>query len=167
PPFPAVAGLWGKPTNNNNVKSYAIVPQIIDNGAKWYSAIGSPKSPGTAIFALTGKVANTGLVEVPMGITVGEIVFDIGGGIPKNKHFKAVQTGGPLGGCIPASGLNLQVDFDALKEAGAVMGSGGMIVVDEDTCMVEFSKFFLTFATAESCGKCVPCRVGASACSRC
>jgi NADH-quinone oxidoreductase subunit F len=160
PPFPAVAGLWGKPTNNNNVKSYAIVPQIIANGSKWYSAIGSPKSPGTAIFALTGKVANTGLVEVPMGITVGEIVFDIGGGIPKNKHFKAVQTGGPLGGCIPASGLNLQVDFDALKEAGAVMGSGGMIVVDEDTCMVEFSKFFLTFATAESCGKCVPCRVG-------
>ena len=160
PPFPAVAGLWGKPTNNNNVKSYAIVPQIIASGAKWYSAIGSPRSPGTAIFALTGKVANTGLVEVPMGITVGEIVFDIGGGIPKNKRFKAVQTGGPLGGCIPASGLNLQVDFDALKEAGAVMGSGGMIVVDEDTCMVEFSKFFLTFATAESCGKCVPCRVG-------
>ncbi|MHB1355154.1 MAG: FAD-dependent oxidoreductase [Anaerolineae bacterium] len=160
PPFPAVAGLWGKPTNNNNVKSYAIVPQIIANGAIWFSAIGSPKSPGTAIFALTGKVANTGLVEVPMGITVGEIVFDIGGGIPKNKRFKAIQTGGPLGGCIPASGLNLQVDFDALKEAGAVMGSGGMIVVDEDTCMVEFSKFFLTFATAESCGKCVPCRVG-------
>jgi NADH-quinone oxidoreductase subunit F len=160
PPFPAVAGLWGKPTNNNNVKSYAIVPQIIANGASWYSAIGSPKSPGTAIFALTGKVKNTGLVEVPMGITVGEIVFDIGGGIPNNKRFKAVQTGGPLGGCIPASGLNLQVDFDALKEAGAVMGSGGMIVVDEDTCMVEFSKFFLTFATAESCGKCVPCRVG-------
>ncbi|MCE5257597.1 MAG: FAD-dependent oxidoreductase [Chloroflexi bacterium] len=160
PPFPAVSGLWGKPTNNNNVKSYAIVPQIIANGASWFSSIGSPKSPGTAIFALTGKVNNTGLVEVPMGITVGEIVFDIGNGIPKNKQFKAVQTGGPLGGCIPASGLNLHVDFDALKEAGAVMGSGGMIVVDEDTCMVEFSKFFLTFATAESCGKCVPCRVG-------
>ncbi|MHB9033108.1 MAG: FAD-dependent oxidoreductase [Anaerolineae bacterium] len=160
PPFPAVSGLWGKPTNNNNVKSYAIVPQIISNGATWFAGIGSPKSPGTAIFALTGKVNNTGLVEVPMGITVGEIVFDIGNGIPKGKQFKAVQTGGPLGGCIPASGLNLQVDFDALKEAGAVMGSGGMIVVDEDTCMVEFSKFFLTFATAESCGKCVPCRVG-------
>jgi len=160
PPFPAVSGLWGKPTNNNNVKSYANIPQIIANGAEWFSAIGEPRSPGTAIFALTGKVENTGLVEVPMGITMGEIVFDIGGGIPKNKQFKAVQTGGPLGGCVPASGLNLKVDFDSLREAGAVMGSGGMIVVDEDTCMVEFSKYFLTFATAESCGKCVPCRVG-------
>ena len=160
PPFPAVSGLWGKPTNNNNVKSYAFTPQIITNGAEWFAGIGTPKSPGTAIFALTGKVKNTGLVEVPMGITVGEIIFDIGGGIPDNKAFKAVQTGGPLGGCIPASGLNLQVDFDSLVQAGAVMGSGGMIVVDEDTCMVELSKYFLTFATAESCGKCVPCRVG-------
>ena len=160
PPFPAVYGLWGKPTNNNNVKSYANVPQIILNGAEWFSAIGTPRSPGTAIFALTGKVKNTGLVEVPMGITLGEIVFDIGGGVAEGKHFKTVQTGGPLGGCLPASGLNLKVDFDSLKKAGAVMGSGGMIVVDEDTCMVELSKFFLTFATAESCGKCVPCRVG-------
>ena len=160
PPFPAVSGLWGKPTNNNNVKTYANIPQIIANGAEWFAKIGTPKSPGTAIFALTGKVKNTGLVEIPMGITVGEIVFDVGGGIPNGKRFKAVQTGGPLGGCIPASGLNLKVDFDSLKEAGAVMGSGGMIVVDEETCMVEFSKFFLTFATAESCGKCVPCRVG-------
>ena len=160
PPFPAVAGLWGKPTNNNNVKSYAISPQIIANGAEWFAGIGSPKSPGTAIFALTGKVENTGLVEVPMGITLGEIIFDIGGGIPRGKQFKAVQTGGPLGGCLPASGLNLNVDFDSLRQAGAVMGSGGMIVVDEDTCMVEFSRYFLTFATAESCGKCVPCRVG-------
>ncbi|MFP3895459.1 MAG: FAD-dependent oxidoreductase [Anaerolineales bacterium] len=160
PPFPAVSGLWGKPTNNNNVKSYANVPQIIANGAEWFSSIGTKRSPGTAIFALTGKVRNTGLVEVPMGITLGEIIFDIGGGVPDGKQFKAVQTGGPLGGCLPASGLNLNVDFDSLEQAGAVMGSGGMIVVDEDTCMVELSRFFLTFAVAESCGKCVPCRVG-------
>ncbi|NLG28543.1 MAG: FAD-dependent oxidoreductase, partial [Chloroflexi bacterium] len=160
PPFPAVSGLWGKPSNVNNVKSYCNVSQIIAKGAEWFTSIGTPKSPGTAIFALTGKVENTGLVEVPMGITVGEIVFDIGGGIPRGKAFKAVQTGGPLGGCIPAEGLNLQVDFDSLRQAGAVMGSGGMIVVDEDTCIVEFSRYFLTFATAESCGKCVPCRVG-------
>jgi len=160
PPFPAVRGLWGKPTNLNNVKSYANVPQIILNGADWFASIGTPRSSGTAIFALTGKVNNTGLVEVPMGIPLGEIIFDIGGGIPNGKKFKAVQTGGPLGGCIPAEHLNVKVDFDSLKEAGAVMGSGGMIVVDEDTCMVEFAKFFLTFATAESCGKCVPCRMG-------
>ncbi len=160
PPFPAVKGLWGRPTNLNNVKSYASVPQIILHGADWFANIGSPRSPGTAIFALTGKVNNTGLVEVPMGITLGEIIFDIGGGIPNGKAFKAVQTGGPLGGCIPAEHLNVQVDFDSLKEVGAVMGSGGMIVVDEDTCMVEFARFFLTFATAESCGKCVPCRMG-------
>jgi NADH-quinone oxidoreductase subunit F len=160
PPFPAVAGLWDKPTNLNNVKSYCNVPQIILHGAEWFANIGSPRSPGTAIFALTGKVNNTGLVEVPMGITLGEIIFDIGGGVLNGKTFKAVQTGGPLGGCIPAEHLNVQVDFDSLKKVGAVMGSGGMIVVDEDTCMVEFAKFFLTFATAESCGKCIPCRVG-------
>lgn len=160
PPFPAVVGLWGKPTTLNNVKSYANVPQILLHGADWFANIGSPKSPGTAIFALTGKVNNTGLVEVPMGIKLGEIIFDIGGGIPSGKKFKAVQTGGPLGGCIPAEHLNVPVDFDSLKEVGAVMGSGGMIVVDEDTCMVEFAKFFLTFASAESCGKCIPCRVG-------
>jgi NADH-quinone oxidoreductase subunit F len=160
PPFPAVSGLWDKPTNLNNVKSYCNVPQIILHGADWFAGIGSPRSPGTAIFALTGKVNNTGLVEVPMGITLGEIIFDIGGGVLDGKTFKAVQTGGPLGGCIPAEHLNVQVDFDSLKEVGAVMGSGGMIVVDEDTCMVEFAKFFLTFATAESCGKCIPCRVG-------
>ena len=160
PPFPAVRGLWDKPTNLNNVKSYANVPQILVNGADWFAGIGSPRSPGTAIFALTGKVNNTGLVEVPMGITVGEIIFDIGGGVPDGKKFKAVQTGGPLGGCIPAEHLNVKVDFDSLKGIGAVMGSGGMIVVDEETCMVEFSKFFLTFAQAESCGKCIPCRVG-------
>ncbi|UCD81279.1 MAG: NADH-quinone oxidoreductase subunit NuoF [Desulfobacterales bacterium] len=160
PPFPAVAGLWGMPTNINNVKSYAVVPQIISQGAEWFAGIGSKSSPGTAIFALTGKVKNTGLVEVPMGITLGEIIFDIGGGILKDKQFKAVQTGGPLGGCIPAQHLNVKVDFDSLKDVGAVMGSGGMIVVDEDTCMVEFARFFLTFATAESCGKCIPCRSG-------
>jgi len=160
PPFPAVAGLWGKPTNLNNVKSYAMTPQIIMNGAEWFAGIGSPQSPGTAIFALTGKVRNTGLVEVPMGITLGEIIYDIGGGILGDRQFKAVQTGGPLGGCIPPQFLNVKVDFDSLREVGAVMGSGGMIVVDEDTCMVEFAKFFLTFATAESCGKCVPCRAG-------
>jgi NADH-quinone oxidoreductase subunit F len=160
PPFPAVSGLWGKPTNINNVKSYAVVPQIILQGAEWFAGIGSKSSPGTAIFALTGKVKNTGLVEVPMGITLGEIIFDIGGGILQDKQFKAVQTGGPLGGCIPVQHLNVKVDFDSLKDVGAVMGSGGMIVVDEDTCMVEFAKFFLTFATAESCGKCIPCRSG-------
>ena len=160
PPFPAVSGLWGKPTNINNVKSYAITPQIILNGAKWFAGIGSSRSPGTAIFALTGKVNNTGLVEVPMGIPLGDIVFDIGGGIPGGKHFKAVQTGGPLGGCLPASSLNTPVDFDSLQQAGAVMGSGGMIVVDDDTCMVELARYFLRFATAESCGKCVPCRIG-------
>ncbi|OGP52123.1 MAG: hydrogenase [Deltaproteobacteria bacterium RBG_13_43_22] len=160
PPFPAASGLWGKPTNLNNVKSYANVPQIIVNGSNWFNNIGTRRSPGTAIFALTGKVNNTGLVEVPMGITLGEIIFDIGGGILKDKRFKAVQTGGPLGGCIPPQHLNVEVDFDSLQEVGAVMGSGGMIVVDEDTCMVEFSKFFLKFAQAESCGKCIPCRVG-------
>jgi len=160
PPFPAVSGLWGKPSNINNVKSYAMTPQIILNGAKWFASIGSPKSPGTAIFALTGKINNTGLIEVPMGIPLGDIIFDVGGGLLKGRNFKAVQTGGPLGGCLPASSLNTPVDFDSLQAAGAVMGSGGMIVVDDDTCMVELAKYFLQFAAAESCGKCVPCRVG-------
>ncbi|HEX9117846.1 MAG TPA: FAD-dependent oxidoreductase [Anaerolineae bacterium] len=160
PPFPAVSGLWHKPSNVNNVKSYAMTPRIILRGADWFKTIGTAKSPGTAIFALTGKVRNTGLIEVPMGIPLGEIIFDIGGGIPKGKQFKAVQTGGPLGGCLPAAALNTPVDFDSLIAAGATMGSGGMIVVDEDTCMVEFAKYFLSFASAESCGKCVPCRVG-------
>ncbi len=160
PPFPAVSGLWAKPSNVNNVKSYAMSPRIILKGAAWFKAIGPEKSPGTAIFALTGKINNTGLIEVPMGIPLGEIIFDVGGGIPKGKPFKAVQTGGPLGGCLPASALNTPVDFDALTAAGATMGSGGMIVVDDDTCMVEFAKYFLQFATAESCGKCVPCRIG-------
>ncbi|MHB1414922.1 MAG: FAD-dependent oxidoreductase [Chloroflexota bacterium] len=160
PPFPAVSGLWGKPTNINNVETWANVPSIILNGAEWFASIGTERSKGTKVFALTGKVNNTGLVEVPMGITVGDIVFDIGGGIPRRKRFKAVQTGGPLGGCLPAEHLNTPIDYDSLTAAGATMGSGGMIVVDEDTCMVEFAKFFLTFATAESCGQCTPCRVG-------
>ncbi len=160
PPFPAVAGLWNKPSNVNNVKSYALTPQIIQRGADWFRSIGTDKSPGTAVFALTGKINNTGLIEVPMGVSLGEIIFDVGGGVPDGKKFKAVQTGGPLGGCLPASALNTPVDFDSLTAAGATMGSGGMIVVDEDTCMVEFAKYFLTFATAESCGKCVPCRIG-------
>jgi len=160
PPFPAASGLWDKPSNVNNVKSYAMSPQIVLNGAEWFSSIGTRKSPGTAIFALTGKINRTGLIEVPMGIPLREIIFDIGGGIPDGKQFKAVQTGGPLGGCLPASALDTPVDFDSLVEAGATMGSGGMIVVDEDTCMVEFARYFLTFASAESCGKCVPCRIG-------
>ncbi len=160
PPFPAVSGLWGKPTNINNVETWANVPPIILHGSDWFASIGTERSKGTKVFALTGKINNTGLVEVPMGITLGDIVFDIGGGIPKKKRFKAVQTGGPLGGCLPAEHLNTPVDYDSLTAAGATMGSGGMIVVDEDTCMVEFAKFFLTFATAESCGQCTPCRVG-------
>lgn len=160
PPFPAVSGLWKQPSNVNNVKSYAMTPQIVLNGAEWFSSIGTPKSPGTAIFALTGKINRTGLIEVPMGIRLREIIYDIGGGIPDGKQFKAVQTGGPLGGCLPESALDTPVDFDSLVEAGATMGSGGMIVVDEDTCMVEFARYFLTFASAESCGKCVPCRIG-------
>jgi len=160
PPFPATSGLFGKPTNINNVKSYSTVPQIVLNGADWFRSMGTETSPGTAVFALTGKVNNTGLVEVPMGITLGEIIFDIGGGILKGKKFKAVQTGGPLGGCLSAETLNLPVDFDSLDKAGAVMGSGGMIVTDAENCMVELSRYFLTFATDESCGQCPSCRVG-------
>jgi NADH-quinone oxidoreductase subunit F len=160
PPFPAQKGLWGKPTNINNVKSYATIPQIILHGSDWFSGIGTEKSLGTAVFALTGRVNNTGLLEIPMGTTLGEIIFDIGNGITKDRKFKAVQTGGPLGGCLDASSLNLGVDFDSLVEAGALMGSGGMIVVDETTCMVEMARFFLQFAVAESCGQCPPCRVG-------
>jgi NADH-quinone oxidoreductase subunit F len=152
--------LWNQPTNINNVKSYAMAPVVILRGAAWFSRIGTATSPGTAVFALTGKVRNTGLIEVPMGIPLGDIIFDVGGGVPHGKKFKAVQTGGPLGR-LPAGGaLNTPVDFDSLAEAGAVMGSGGMIVLDDDTCMVEFSRYFLLFAAAESCGKCVPCRVG-------
>jgi len=160
PPFPAVSGLWGKPTNINNVKSYATVPVIISRGADWYNSIGTETSKGTAVFALTGKIQNSGLIEVPMGISLSEIIFDIGGGIIGGKRFKAVQTGGPSGGCLPASMLDLPVDYESLARAGSIMGSGGMVVADEDTCMVDLARFFLSFTQAESCGKCVPCRVG-------
>ncbi|HEX2922453.1 MAG TPA: NADH-ubiquinone oxidoreductase-F iron-sulfur binding region domain-containing protein, partial [Chloroflexota bacterium] len=160
PPFPAVSGLWGKPTSINNVETWANVPPILLHGPEWFSSIGTEKSKGTKVFALTGKVNKPGLVEVPMGITMKEIIYDIGGGIPNGKKFKAVQTGGPLGGCLPTSMLDTPVDYDSLTSAGATMGSGGMIVIDEDTCMVEFAKFFLTFATDESCGQCTPCRIG-------
>jgi NADH-quinone oxidoreductase subunit F/NADP-reducing hydrogenase subunit HndC len=160
PPFPAQAGLWGKPTTINNVKSLASVPVIINKGADWYSKIGTEKSKGTAVFALTGKVSNSGLVEVPMGITLREIIYDIGGGLIGGKDFKAVQNGGPSGGCLPASALDLPVDYERLAAAGAIMGSGGMIVVDSQTCMVDLAKYFLSFTQAESCGKCVMCREG-------
>lgn len=160
PPFPAQEGLWGKPTNINNVETWANVPLIIRKGADWYSQIGTKKSKGTKIFSLVGKINNTGLVEVPMGITLKEIIYDIGGGIKDNKKFKAVQTGGPSGGCIPAEMLDLPVDYDTLTKAGSIMGSGGMIVMDEGTCMVDVARYFLNFTQQESCGKCVPCRVG-------
>jgi len=160
PPYPAQEGLWGKPTNINNVETWANVPLIINKGADWYCQVGTEKSKGTKIFSLVGKINNTGLVEVPMGMTLKEIIHDIGGGIKNNKKFKAVQTGGPSGGCIPASMLHLPIDFDTLTEAGSMMGSGGMIVMDEETCMVDIARYFLNFTQEESCGKCIPCRVG-------
>jgi NADH:ubiquinone oxidoreductase subunit F (NADH-binding)/(2Fe-2S) ferredoxin len=160
PPFPAVSGLWGKPTTINNVKSLATVPVIIAKGAEWYAGVGTEKSKGTAVFALTGKIANSGLIEVPMGISLRKIINEIGGGVPGGKKFKAVQTGGPSGGCLPAEHLDNSVDYEALASAGAMMGSGGMVVMDEDTCMVDVARYFLSFIQSESCGKCVPCRVG-------
>ncbi len=160
PPYPAQQGLWGKPTNINNVETWANVPLIINKGAEWYCQVGTEKSKGTKIFSLVGKINNTGLVEVPMGMTLKEIIHDIGGGIKNNKKFKAVQTGGPSGGCMPSSLLHLPIDFDTLTEAGSMMGSGGMIVMDEETCMVDIARYFLNFTQEESCGKCVPCRVG-------
>ncbi len=160
PPFPAVSGLWGKPTNINNVETFANVAAIITKGSEWYSSFGTEKSKGTKVFALTGKINNTGLAEVPMGITMREIIFDIGGGITNGKKFKAVQIGGPSGGCLPESMLDLSVDYDSLISAGAMMGSGGLVVMDEDTCMVDVAKFFLNFTQSESCGKCTPCREG-------
>ena len=153
-------GPWGYPSNLNNVETFVCIPPIIDNGADWFHGIGTENSPGTKVFALTGKVKNTGLVEVPMGITLREIVFEIGGGIMGNRKFKAIQTGGPSGGCIPEQYLDLPVDFDSLSKVGSIMGSGGMVVMDEDNCMVDIAKFFLSFTQAESCGKCPPCRVG-------
>jgi len=160
PPFPAVSGLFGKPTNINNVETLAAVSAIMEKGAEWYAGFGTEKSKGTKTFALAGKINNTGLIEVPMGIPLSTIIFDIGGGIPDNKKYKAVQTGGPSGGCIPAEHLNLPIDYEHLAEVGSIMGSGGMIVIDEDSCMVDVAKYFLGFTESESCGKCVPCRMG-------
>ena len=160
PPYPAVAGLWGKPTLINNVETYANITRIILNGADWYSSIGTENSKGTKVFALGGNVNNIGLVEVPMGTTLREIVFDIGGGIPNKREFKAAQTGGPSGGCIPAKYLDTPIDYESLKEIGSMMGSGGMIIMDDTKCMVNLSKFYLEFTVSESCGKCTPCRVG-------
>lgn len=160
PPFPAQAGLWGKPTVINNVETLANIAPIILNGAQWYASIGTEKSKGTKVFALAGNINNTGLVEVPMGTPLREIIYDIGGGIPGGKKFKAVQTGGPSGGCIPRDFLDTPVDYESLTGLGTIMGSGGMIIVDEDTCMVDLAKFFLEFVQEESCGKCAPCRVG-------
>ena len=160
PPYPAEEGLWGCPTLINNVETYANVPPILRNGADWYAAIGTEKSKGTKVFALAGKVANTGLIEVPMGITLREIIFDIGGGIPGGHKLKAVQTGGPSGGCIPEQFLDMPVDYESLAKVGSIMGSGGMIVMDDSSCMVDVARFFMDFCKSESCGKCVPCRVG-------
>lgn len=160
PPYPAVKGLWNKPTIINNVETFANVPAIISNGAAWFSSIGTEKSKGTKVFALTGKVNRTGLIEVPMGTTLRDIIFDIGGGIPDGKRFKAVQIGGPSGGCIPEEHLDTVIDYDSLISLGAMMGSGGLVVMDEDTCMVNVAKFFLEFIVDESCGKCAPCRIG-------
>ncbi len=160
PPYPAQAGLWGKPTLINNVETYANITKIILNGAEWYSSIGTEKSKGTKVFALGGNVNNIGLVEVPMGTTLREIVFDIGGGLPNNREFKAAQTGGPSGGCIPKEHLDTPIDYESLKEIGSMMGSGGMIIMDDTKCMVNLARFYLEFTVSESCGKCTPCRIG-------
>jgi len=160
PPFPAVKGLWSKPTNINNVETYANIPWIIRNGSDQYAALGTPKSKGTKVFALAGKIARSGLVEVPMGLTINEIIYEIGGGVKAGKEFKAVQMGGPSGGCIPASMGDLKIDYDEITQTGAIMGSGGLIVLDNTTCMVDLAKFFLNFTQNESCGKCTFCRIG-------
>ena len=160
PPFPATKGLFGKPTLLNNVETYANIPQIILNGPEWLQSIGTEKSKGTKVFALGGKINNTGLVEVPMGTTLREIIYDVGGGIPGGKKFKAAQTGGPSGGCIPAEHLDTPIDYDSLTAIGSMMGSGGLVVMDEDNCMVDIARFFLEFTVDESCGKCPPCRIG-------
>jgi len=160
PPFPAQSGLWDRPTLINNVETLANIPAILRNGATWYRAIGTPKSAGTKVFALAGRVVNTGLIEVPMGVTLRDIIYDIGGGIIGGAAFKAVQTGGPSGGCIPAADLDMSVDYESLAQAGSIMGSGGMIVMDETSCMVDVAKYFMDFCRDESCGKCIPCRVG-------
>jgi NADH-quinone oxidoreductase subunit F len=160
PPYPATIGLYGKPTVINNVKSLASIPHIIKNGAEWFASTGTEESKGTAVFALAGKIVNTGLVEVPMGTPLRQVIFDVGSGIPGGKQFKAVQIGGPSGGCLPESALDVPIDFDSLTDAGAMMGSGGMVVLDEDDCMVEIARYFLEFTQRESCGKCTFCRLG-------
>ena len=160
PPFPAKSGLWGKPTVINNVETFANIPQIILRGAEWFAETGTEKSKGTKVFALAGKIRNTGLIEVPMGTSLSTIIYEIGGGITEGKKFKAAQTGGPSGGCIPASMMDIQIDYDSLIKIGSMMGSGGLIVMDEDTCMVDVARFFLEFTQEESCGKCPPCRIG-------
>ena len=160
PPFPANEGLWGKPTNINNVETYANVPAIIVRGADWFASVGTERSKGSKVFSLAGKIARTGLVEVPMGLTLRELIFDVGGGIKDNKKFKAVQIGGPSGGCLPESLLDTPIDYDSLSATGAIMGSGGVVVLDEDSCMVDMARFFLNFTQSESCGKCTPCREG-------
>ncbi|MEI8218281.1 MAG: NADH-ubiquinone oxidoreductase-F iron-sulfur binding region domain-containing protein, partial [Elusimicrobiota bacterium] len=160
PPFPSVQGLFGKPTVINNVETWANIPVIILDGAEWFGSIGTEKSKGTKVFALAGMINNTGLVEVPMGTTLRDMIYDIGGGIPNGKKFKAIQTGGPSGGCLSEQYLDTKIDYDSLAQAGSIMGSGGMIVIDEDSCMVNIAKFFLEFTQNESCGKCTPCREG-------
>src|ERR1700690_1988239 len=160
PPFPAQSGLWESPTLINNVETFANIAPIIRNGSDWFARIGTEKSKGTKVFALAGRVRNTGLIEVPMGITLRDIIFEIGGGIPEGRNFKAVQTGGPSGGCIPAEFLDVKVDYESLKKLGSIMGSGGMIVMDDTSCMVDVAKYFMEFCMSESCGKCIPCRVG-------
>lgn len=160
PPFPAVKGVWGKPTIINNVETFANIPAIINNGAEWFASIGTEKSKGTKVFALGGKIVNTGLVEVPMGTTLREVIYEIGGGCPNHKNFKAVQTGGPSGGCLTEEHLDTPIDFDNLVALGSMMGSGGMIILDEDNCMVDVARFYMDFIVDESCGKCTPCRVG-------
>jgi len=160
PPFPAQSGLWGKPTLLNNVGTMFNIANIIENGAAWFAQIGTEKSKGTKVFSLVGQVAHSGLVEVPFGTLLREIIFGIGGGIKDGKAFKAAQTGGPSGGCLPASQLDLPVDYETLAQAGSIVGSGGMVVVNEETCMVDIARFFLEFTQSESCGKCVPCRLG-------
>ena len=160
PPFPAVKGLFAKPTILNNVETYANIPQIIVNGADWFRQFGTEKSAGTKVFALGGKITNTGLVEIPMGTPLRTVIEEIGGGVPNGKKFKAAQTGGPSGGCIPAKHLDVPMDYEHLAEIGSIMGSGGLIVLDEDNCMVDIAKFYLQFTVDESCGKCTPCRIG-------
>ena len=160
PPFPAISGLWGKPTIINNVETLASVSRILQNNAEWFAHLGTKESKGTKTFALVGKVKRPGLIEVPLGTTLKQIIYDIGGGVLDDRKFKSVQTGGPSGGCIPEKLLNTQVDYENLKTAGSIMGSGGMVVMDEETCMVDFARYFLDFTQKESCGECVPCRLG-------